>query len=78
MAAGDRYGAVMSGCANASGVMQARGRPVVSAPVAALGMLAPPRSELGDLRVCLLFRWDGTVLVVPPFIIYGNCGRRVP
>ena len=42
MAAGDRYGAVMSGCANASGVMQARVRRVVLAPVAVSGMLVSP------------------------------------
>ena len=38
-AAGDRYGAVRSRCANASGMMQACVRRVVSAPVAALVIL---------------------------------------
>ena len=36
------------------------------------------RSELGDFGFCLLFRWDGTVLVVPPFLVYGDDGWRVP
>ena len=25
-----------------------------------------------------MFCWDGLVLVVPQFIVYGNGGRRVP
>ena len=45
-AAGDRYGAVSSGCDNASGMMQARVRRVVLAPVAASGMLVSPGQSL--------------------------------
>ena len=25
-----------------------------------------------------MFCWDGPVLVVPPFLVYGDGGRRVP
>ena len=46
MAAGDRYGAVRSGCANASGVMQACGMGVVLDPVAASGMLVSSSRSL--------------------------------
>ena len=50
MAAGDRCGDVRSGCANASGVMQARVRRVVSAPGAALGILVSPGWSLETLE----------------------------
>ena len=25
-----------------------------------------------------MFLWDGTVLMVPPFTVYGDGGQRVP
>ena len=46
MTAGYRYGAVSSRWANASGVIQARVRQVVSAPVAASRMLVSPGPSL--------------------------------
>ena len=34
--------------------------------------------DIGDLVVCLLFCWDRTVLLVPPFFVNRDVGRQVP